>query len=308
MNLLAVAVGGRGIVPADEPVVLADDEALLRGRAAFETLRVYDGRPFRLVQHLERMRGSAERLGIVWPGGFEELAAEALAAAGERDAALRLYLTPGREGVGVPVSLALVSSLPPDLEERRARGLALISLLGVRAEAPWLLGGVKSTSYAVNMAAESEARRRGADDAVFVRDDGIVLEGPVTNVWWRHGEILRTPSLDLGILAGVTRAALLEAAPTAGYTVEEGAFALDDLLAADEVFTSSSVREVMPVVAVDGRRFERGPAAASLQAALRGLAGLGGSSCGRWAGSTTPSTGRRAAGSAGVCARRRCCS
>ena len=72
--------------------------------------------------------------------------------------------------------LALVSSLPSDLEERRAARIALISLLGVRAEAPWLLGGVKSTSYAVNMAAESEARARGADDAVFVRDDGVVLE------------------------------------------------------------------------------------------------------------------------------------
>ena len=117
------------------------------------------------------MRASAERLGIAWPGGFEELAAAALDAAGVPDAVLRLYLTPGREGADAPVSLALVSSLPADLEERRARGISLISLLGVRAEAPWLLGGVKSTSYAVNMAAEAEARARGADDAVFVRDD-----------------------------------------------------------------------------------------------------------------------------------------
>ena len=201
-RLLAVAVAGRGIVPADEPVLLADDEALLRGRAAFETLRVYGGRPFRVRAHLARMQASAARLGIGWPGGFEELAEQALAASGEPDAVLRLYLTPGREGAGEPVSLALVSELPADLEERRARGVTLISLLGVRAEAPWLLGGVKSTSYAVNMAAEAEARGRGADDAVFVRDDGIVLEGPVTNVWWRRGRTLYTPSLDLGILAG----------------------------------------------------------------------------------------------------------
>jgi 4-amino-4-deoxychorismate lyase len=269
VNLLAVAVAGRGIVPTDEPVLHADDEALLRGRAAFETLRVYGGRPFRLPDHLERMQASAARLGVPWPGGFEALAAEALAAAGKPDAVLRLYLTPGREGSGRPVSMALVSGLPADLEERRARGLRLISLLGVRAEAPWLLGGVKSTSYAVNMAAESEARARGLDDAVFVRDDGIVLEGPVTNMWWRRGSTLYTPSLDLGILAGVTRAALIESAPGAGYEVAEGAYPLDELLGAEEAFTTSSVREVLPVVEVDRRRIARGPAAEALQQALR---------------------------------------
>jgi 4-amino-4-deoxychorismate lyase len=273
MRLLSVAVAGRGLVPPGEPVLVADDEALLRGRAAFETLRVYGGRPFRLDEHLKRMEASAARLGIDWPGGFDELAEQAVAPADEPDAVLRLYLTPGREGSGPPVSLALVSALPGDLEQRRARGIDLISLLGVRAEAPWLLGGVKSTSYAVNMAAEAEARRRGADDALFVRDDGIVLEGPVTNVWWRRGSTLSTPALDLGILAGVTRAVLIAASPSAGYGVDEGHFTLDDLLQADEVFTSSSVREVMPVVSVDGARFERGPAASALQQALRELAG-----------------------------------
>jgi 4-amino-4-deoxychorismate lyase len=266
---LAVVVAGRGVVPPDEPVLLADDEALLRGRAAFETLRVYAGRPFRLPDHVARMRASAERLDIEWPGGFEALAEEALAAAGEPDAVLRLYVTPGRERSGRPVSLALVSSLPDDLEERRARGISLIPLLGVRAEAPWLLGGVKSTSYAVNMAAEAEARARGADDAVFVRDDGIVLEGPVTNVWWRRGSTLYTPSLDLGILAGVTRAVMIEAAPAAGYEVAEGAYPLVDVLGSEEAFTTSSVREVMPVVELDGARLERGPAADALQWALR---------------------------------------
>jgi 4-amino-4-deoxychorismate lyase len=254
-------------------VLPADDEALLRGRAAFETLRVYGGVPFRIDDHLERMEASAARLDVRWPGGFAELADQALSAAAVSDAVLRLYLTPGREGSGKPCSFALVSALPDDLEERRARGIALISLLGVRAEAPWLLGGVKSTSYAVNMAAETEARKRGADDAVFVRDDAIVLEGPVTNVWWRQGRVLYTPSLDLGILAGVTRAALIEAAPGVGYELEEGHYSLDELLGSEEVFTSSSVREVMPVVRIDGTPFERGPAAAALQQALRGLAG-----------------------------------
>ena len=132
----------------------------------------------------------------------------------------------------------------------------------MRASAPWLLAGVKSTSYAVNMAAEAEARARGVDDAVFVDADGVVLEGTVTNVWWRRGETLYTPSLDLGILAGVTRATLLELAPGVRLRRRGGRVpARRSSLAADEAFTSSSVREVMPLVEIDGRPLARGPAA-----------------------------------------------
>jgi 4-amino-4-deoxychorismate lyase len=128
---------------------------------------------------------------------------------------------------------------------------------------------VKSTSYAVNMAAEAEARRRGADDALFVDPDAIVLEGPTTNIWWRRGSTLYTPSLELGILAGVTRAAVIELAAGSGYAVEEGVYPLGDLAAAEEAFTSSSVREVMPVVELDGAPIGRGAAADDLQVALR---------------------------------------
>jgi 4-amino-4-deoxychorismate lyase len=265
VSLLALAVGGRGVVDPAEPVLRADDEALLRGRAAFETVRVYGGRPFRLAAHLERMALSAERIGLPDLNRLEleELARQALEAAGSPDAVLRLYWTPA------PAALALVSEVPGHYDALRARGQRLISLRGVRADEPWLLPGVKSTSYAVNMAAEAEARRRGADDAVFVDGDGIVLEGPTTNVWWRRGRTLVTPSLDLGILAGVTRAAVIDAAAEAGYEVEEGRYGLTDLLAADEAFTSSSVREVMPVTEVDGAPLERGEAADALQAALR---------------------------------------
>lgn len=186
---------------------------------------------------------------------------------------LRFFWTPGPEGSGDPTGLALVSSIPTHLEALRARGARLVALLGPRAEAPWLLPGVKSTSYAVNMAAEAEAKRRGADDAVFVDAAGIVLEGPVTNIWWRRGRTLFTPSLELGILAGVTRATALQLAPALGYDVEQGAYPLAELAGAEEAFTSSSVRELLPVVELDGTPLPRGPAAAELQAALRRAAG-----------------------------------
>ncbi len=274
MTALALAVEGRGLVDPGEPAVHADDEAVLRGRAAFETVRVYGGIPFKLESHLVRLAGSCERIGIQPPDAdaCRELASLALGHAGEPDVSLRLYRTAGREQAGAPQLFVLVSPIPPHLEELRARGIKVVSLLGVRAEVPWLLGGVKSTSYAVNMAAEAEARARGADDAVFVTQDGLVLEGPVTNLWWRRGSTLYTPSLDLGILAGVTRETLLDLAPAIGYEIREGRFPLVDLRSAEEAFTSSSVRELMPIVELDGAPVPRGEAAAALQAALRDAA------------------------------------
>jgi branched-subunit amino acid aminotransferase/4-amino-4-deoxychorismate lyase len=272
---LAVAVSGRGLVDPDEPVLLADDEGFLRGRAAFETLRVYGGRPFRLAQHLARLAQSSERIGLAPPdlAEVEALAAHALAAARKEDSVLRLYWTPGRAASPRGTAIALVSDVPDWIEPVRARGQRLVCLLYPRRSSSWLLAGTKSTSYAVHLAAEAEAQRRGGDDAVFVDADGIVLEGPVTNVWWRRGRTLFTPALELGILAGETRAALTELAPSLAYAVEEGAYPVSDLHEADEVFTSSSVREVLPAAAVDGRPVGRGPAADELQAALRAAAG-----------------------------------
>jgi 4-amino-4-deoxychorismate lyase len=273
VTVLALAVSGRGLVDPASPVLRVDDEGFARGRAAFETLRVYDGRPFRLAEHLARLGRSAERIGLPAPdlAEIEELATRALDAAGAGEATLRLYWTPGGDG-SEPLALAFVGTVPEWIEAARARGQRLVSLLCPRRSAPWLLPGTKSVSYAVNIAAEREAKARGADDALFVDGDGTVLEGPVTNIWWRRGGTLHTPAADLGILAGETRAALLDLASNLGYEVEEGAYPLADLLSADEAFTSSSVREVMPVVAVDDAALARGQAADALQAALRAAA------------------------------------
>ena len=260
MNVLAVAVAGRGVVDAHAPVFTADDEALLRGRAVFETARVYEGRPFRLDAHVERLGRSAAQVRLPAPDVDEcmRLAALVVDAAGARDLSLRFYWT----GTTLVATAAAIDS---ELEERRARGMRL-------AVVPWSTGALaaaKSTSYAENMAAQDVAAERGADDALLVAHDGTVLEAPTANVWWREGERLLTPSLELPILAGVTRAVILELAPEAGYAVEEGVFPLDRLLAAEEVFLTSSIREVMPVSAVDERQLALGPAARALQVALR---------------------------------------
>jgi 4-amino-4-deoxychorismate lyase len=274
---LALAVLGHGLVDPSRPWLRADDEAVLRGRAAFETLRVYEGRPFRLAEHLERLARSAEVLELDAPDGpgLERLVGEALGGLGDVDAVLRLVWTPGA-GHG-PTGFALVTPLPEGADAMRARGIELATLqlaIGTTARqaSPWLLAGVKSTSYAVNMAAQHEARKRGADDALFLSLEGIALECPTSNVWFVEDGVLHTPGLDLGILAGVTRDTLLAAAADARMDVEEGAYPRARLAAAAEIFTSSSVREVMPVVRMDGAAVgdgRPGPVAAAMQAALR---------------------------------------
>jgi 4-amino-4-deoxychorismate lyase len=292
MAVLAVLATGPGVVeggrrPALDPL----DLALVRGDAVFEALRVYAGRPFRLDAHLDRLARSAEAIDLSLPGDLEDLATRAVAAGGGGDAVLRLICTRGREvgregsGEGGPAAFAVCTDVPGSLEEERRRGLRLVLLTTatdplVRAASPWLLPGVKTISYAVNMAAQRAARARGADDALLVGLGGELLEAPTANLWWRTGHTLHTPSLDLGILAGITRTVLRELAPGLGLKILEGVFTAEDLAAADEAFLSSSTREIMPVVEVDGAPIatgDPGPTAAALQSALRALATSGSS-------------------------------
>jgi 4-amino-4-deoxychorismate lyase len=265
--------------PGLDPV----DLALLRGEAVFEALRTYGGRPFRLDAHLARLAASARAIELPLPAGLEDLAARAIDAAGGGDLILRLICTKGPEGgsaEGGPVAFAICTDLPASFEEERRRGLRLVLLTTatdplLRAAAPWLLAGVKTISYATNMAAQRTARSRGADDAILVGLGGELLEAPTATLWWRVGHTLHTPSLDLGILAGITRAVLLDLAPTLGLKVLEGVFTAEDLAAADEAFLSSSTRELMPVVEVDGVPIadgQPGPTTADLHGALRHLA------------------------------------
>jgi 4-amino-4-deoxychorismate lyase len=255
VTLLAVGVHGRGLVPPGEHVFTAGDEALLRGSAAFETVRVYDGRPFLLDAHLDRFALSIAALALPPASGAEELA-HLVAAAAPPDHVLRLYRTD-------EALVATAAELPPGLDELRARGLRLRTF---ESQPPALLAGVKSTSYAAAFAARREAERAGDDDVLFVAD-GIVLETATANIWWCTDGVLHTPATGSGVLPGVTRGFVQELA-----VVAEGSYRLEAVLTADEAFTTSSIREVTPVVSVDGKLVgdgRPGPAAARLQAALR---------------------------------------
>lgn len=246
---------GHERVAADTPVLRADDLGVLRGESVFETLRIRHGRPALLEQHLARMARSAERVDLVLPPGWAELAVAA--SEGVEDGVLRLVCTKGtstRPGTGY----ALVTDVPAETVAGRSGVTAVTLTLGVtaaqRAEAPWLLGGVKSTSYAVNMASLRTAHDQGADDAIWLSSDGWVLEAPTSTVVVVLGDRLVTPPVATGILPGTTVDHCATLAP-----IETAAVSVAELAGADEVMLLSSVRGVAPVVRLDGRDLGVGP-------------------------------------------------
>jgi len=224
------------IVDAAEATIPASDDGLLRGDGVFEVIRLYAGRPFALDEHLDRLERSAASIELpIERDAFETEISALLSEFGEHEAQLRLVATRGGK------RLAFTENLPPYASRDRA------SVSTVTYSPTLILNGVKSLSYAANLQASRIAQGRGADEALLVRPDGIVLEAPTSTVFWVTAEgTLRTPSLDVGILASITRDRLVRE-----LEVEEGSFALDDLLGAREAFLASTVREVQAISAVD---------------------------------------------------------
>lgn len=254
------------LVGAAAPVFSAFDLAPTRGDGAFESLLVQDGRARKVPAHLARLGRSASALGIAGPSGaeWERLIATLLSEPVLGEAVLKLVLSRGVEGAAGYTAIGTLSPLPAEVLRQRRSGIAVVTLpLGwsaaTRAGAPWLLGGVKSLSYAVNLAAVRQARGQKAEDVIFTSTEGLLLEGPTSTVVWAVGNTLRTPPVSTGILAGTTQAALFAAAGPAGLATEVEAGTVADLHAADGVWLVSSVRGAAEVIALDGAT--RSPAA-----------------------------------------------
>jgi 4-amino-4-deoxychorismate lyase len=268
-----LAVLGVGLVDPATAVVRADDPGVTRGDGCFEGCRIVDGAVDKLDAHLARMARSAGALELPFAADeWRELVELAVGAWPHRgEAAMKLLLTRG------PVGLAWITPLPADYPRLRREGLRLITLdrgttFDAFTDAPWLLGGVKTLSYAVNMAAAREATRRGADDVLFVSADGFVLEAPTGSVVWSVGRTLRTtPTGASGILAGTTQRRLFERAAGAGWRVEDVPARVEDLHEADVVWIVSSVRGPIDVIDLDGKQRPRRP---EVDAEIRRLAGF----------------------------------
>ena len=260
MSDRVVAVLGRGVVDPAAPIARGDDLGLTRGDGVFESLRTRAGRPFLLTEHLDRMRRSAARMALPAPPPqqWAELVDDALAAFGAEDGALRLFTTRGPDGEESPLHFLMLAPVPQSSINQRTHGTSAITLnIGIssatRAEAPWLLGGVKTTSYAVAMAAKREAESRGASDAIWLSSEGEILEEATSSVVWVRAGAAYTVPVETGILPGTTYAFVRALAADLGVEFNERRSMVDDLRTADEAMLLSSVRCVAPLRTLDGR-------------------------------------------------------
>jgi branched-chain amino acid aminotransferase len=256
------------LLPADARHLSAFDRGFQLGDGVFETLRARGGRPTELDEHLDRLRRSAAGLDIeldedieirIGTGIDRLLDAEGLAGP-DGDASIRITVSRGTfAGRGLlppesPEATVVIQAWPvaPTPEDHVSRGLHLVTS-AVRRDPQNPISALKTTSRADYVYARIEARRAGADDALFMTVDGHLSEATSANLFLVRGTELATPALESAILPGTTRTWLLGWAGRAGLTPVEALLAPEDLAAADEAFLCSSVAGVLPVTRYDGR-------------------------------------------------------
>jgi branched-chain amino acid aminotransferase len=224
--------------------VPATDSAVLRGDGVFEALRTSDGMPFALEEHLDRLERSASAMELPVVDR-DRLRAWVMEAAEPRgDALVRILVTRGDDTTAAR-TVVLSQPLPsipdpftvlPHIAPWHPAGRA------------WELAGIKTLSYAPNLAASRIAQAAGFSDALLTSDEGIILEGPTFCIGWLVDGRFETPSLDLGILASITRAQAIELVGSLDVGVVEGRFRLERLESATDVIAMSTVKQVTPVV------------------------------------------------------------
>lgn len=269
----------------EEPALRADDRGLLYGDGFFDTLRVYGGVPFRLGQHLERLRRSCTHFGIqvaLDEGHVCGVLGELLSRNGLTDAYFRTTVTRGVHTgePGLPASEAStvvmeVRPLVTPPEELYRRGLRL-RVSSVRLDPEHPLAGHKSLNYLSFLLARAEARREGADEALLLDVGGRVAEAATSNISCVRGGKLVTPTLSSGALPGITRQVVLELCQAAGIAQAERPLMLSELAKSDEVFLTNSLIEIMPVAALEQHHLAGpvpGPVTRRLQDLYRQLVG-----------------------------------
>ena len=257
---MLVYVNGH-FLPKDEARISVFDHGFLYGDGIYETLRAYDGRVFLLHKHLARLRQSAEAVSLTLPLPLDKIGdalKEALTVNKLQNAYLRLHISRGPGEIGLDPALCSAPTMvivtkpfhdyPRELYENGVK----VSVVQTRRNHPLALPpSIKSTNFLNNILAKIESLRSGAYEGILLNWKGYVAEGTISNIFLARKGVLLTPSLETGILEGVTRDLVLHLARTAGIRTREQLVRPKALLGADECFITNSTVEVMPVTTVD---------------------------------------------------------
>jgi branched-subunit amino acid aminotransferase/4-amino-4-deoxychorismate lyase len=265
------------IVSISQARVSVQDVGFLYGVSTFTSMLIRGRRVVRFDRHLDRLAEAIEVLGIHVEADESTLrqAVDDLLDANElTDARCRVTLTPGPLGERRPTTLVVVEPLPPASPEHYHRGVgAIITSLHQQVGDPTY--GYKTGCYLTRQLARREAAAKGCDDALWFTPDKRLAEGCFSNVFLVSGGVVRTPPRDTPVLPGVVRQAVLELCQTLGIDADDrGDLTVDDLLGADEVFLSSSIRGIRPVRHVERHEINAGkpgPLTSRLARAYRDL-------------------------------------
>jgi branched-chain amino acid aminotransferase len=256
------------LLPAGEARIPVYDQGFLFGASVYETVRTYGGRPFLLDRHLERLARSARSIHMdpeAFLPGLRARIDRALAAASHGDSRLRIIVTRGRgsllydlEVSDHPTVVVIVEALEPASPEDRERGVTAAVVSVRRNSALALDPAIKSSNLLNNFLAAVEARHLGADEALMLNERGELAEGSSANLFLVTEEQVRTPPPSAGLLDGITRGFVLDLCRRENIPVEESVLLPQALYAADEIFLTSTTREVLPVRRCDGRTVASG--------------------------------------------------
>jgi branched-chain amino acid aminotransferase len=257
-----VYINGK-LLDKNEARISVYDHGLLYGDGVFEGIRVYDGRVFRLAEHVERLYDSARHIWLEIPLSREEMAKaiqQTVKANDKRNGYIRAVVTRGAGYLGLdprktsdPQVIIIVDDItlyPPELYEH---GLEIVTAATIRNHPNAVNPRIKSLNYLNNILAKIEGIRAGCQEALMLNHKGEVAECTGDNIFLLKHGVLRTPPLDAGILEGVTRNAVIELARAANIPVEETALTRHDVYAADECFLTGTAAEVIAVVKCDDR-------------------------------------------------------
>jgi len=262
-----VYINGK-LLPKEQATVSVFDHGLLYGDGVFEGIRVYSGKVFLLKDHIDRLYESARAIRLEIPMPKSDMTAAVVStvdANGIKDGYVRLVITRGAGTLGldprktsdpqVIIIADTISLYPPEMY---AQGLKLITASTIRNHPQALSARIKSLNYLNNIMAKIEGTDAGCVEALMLNHKGEVAECTGDNIFIVSRGVLKTPSVDAGILEGVTRNAVIRLAKEAGVPVEETTLTRHDLYIADECFLTGTAAEVIPAVSLDGRQIGDG--------------------------------------------------